>query len=184
MAKVCTKCKEVKLIGEFFQNKKTGYWQSWCKECLAESARKTRVKHPERHRAANRKARLNNLEEAKLRDRKNHHKNKEKRNAYAREYKKANRFKFSLLHSRASARRKGHTPCTATVRELETAFTGRCAICGITESECNRKLHMDHDHETGDLRGFLCNNCNLLIGYAKDSVKNLQLAITYLEERK
>jgi hypothetical protein len=33
---------------------------------------------------------------------------------------------------------------------------GRCAICGIRPG----RLVTDHDHETGLVRGFLCNTCN------------------------
>ena len=50
-----------------------------------------------------------------------------------------------------------------------------CQICGIETF-----THVDHDHETGALRGYLCNDCNLLLGRAKDDVSILQKAIDYL----
>ena len=34
---------------------------------------------------------------------------------------------------------------------------GKCAIC--RKSKSLEKLELDHDHETGRLRGFLCKNC-------------------------
>ena len=38
-----------------------------------------------------------------------------------------------------------------------------CAICGsLTE-----KLVLDHDHSTGQVRGFICSRCNIKIGYVE-----------------
>lgn len=37
----------------------------------------------------------------------------------------------------------------------------KCAICDKHESRCAKGLHIDHDHETGKIRGLLCANCNL-----------------------
>jgi|SRR3989304_6762326 len=39
---------------------------------------------------------------------------------------------------------------------------GLCAICNGLPGE--RKLHVDHDHETGKLRGLLCTKCNTFLG--------------------
>lgn len=41
-------------------------------------------------------------------------------------------------------------------------------------------LCLDHDHETGRLRGWLCRQCNTGLGYFKDSVDFLHSAISYL----
>ena len=35
---------------------------------------------------------------------------------------------------------------------------GGCAICGATPK--TRRLHVDHDHRTGQVRGLLCHRCN------------------------
>lgn len=61
------------------------------------------------------------------------------------------------------------------------AQKGCCAICGIHQSETKHKLHVDHCHETGTVRGLLCKNCNLALGNFKDSITNLSSAISYLE---
>ena len=57
---------------------------------------------------------------------------------------------------------------------------GRCAIC-----ECQprtRRLAVDHDHVTGEVRGLLCTRCNhKLLGAARESVAILHRAAWYLE---
>ncbi len=54
---------------------------------------------------------------------------------------------------------------------------GGCAICGQPQE---RRLHVDHDHKTGRIRGLLCGSCNRAIGLLKESVASLASAIGYL----
>jgi hypothetical protein len=58
----------------------------------------------------------------------------------------------------------------------------RCQICGDSPAprKCSR-LHVDHCHSTGRVRGLLCASCNGLIKIAKDSKFRLIKAIEYLE---
>jgi hypothetical protein len=35
---------------------------------------------------------------------------------------------------------------------------GHCALCPATPK--TRRLHVDHDHKTGAVRGLLCHRCN------------------------
>jgi hypothetical protein len=56
-----------------------------------------------------------------------------------------------------------------------------CAICRSPE-EPNRVFSVDHDHLTGNLRGLLCNTCNLALGLFKDNPEFLKAAAKYLEE--
>ena len=44
-----------------------------------------------------------------------------------------------------------------------------------------KKLVVDHDHETGKVRGLLCDNCNLALGLLKDSVGTLERMIKYVQ---
>ncbi len=57
----------------------------------------------------------------------------------------------------------------------------RCAICRSfnVKGKANQ-FHVDHSHKTNKIRGLLCNNCNALIGYAKDDPKILISSILYL----
>ena len=57
----------------------------------------------------------------------------------------------------------------------------KCAICGIHEENVTKSLAIDHDHTTGLVRGYLCNNCNRGIGLLKDDPNVLRNAIEYLE---
>ena len=56
-----------------------------------------------------------------------------------------------------------------------------CKICGTHEEDLTRGLFVDHCHETGKIRGLLCNDCNTLLGRAKDDIDILKRSIKYLE---
>ena len=56
----------------------------------------------------------------------------------------------------------------------------KCKICGIIP-EIN--LSIDHNHDTGEIRGLLCVDCNLGIGNLK-TIDNLKKAIRYLKDGK
>ncbi|MCP4264318.1 MAG: hypothetical protein GY777_01860 [Candidatus Brocadiaceae bacterium] len=53
-----------------------------------------------------------------------------------------------------------------------------CKIC----DEYMYKKCIDHDHATGKVRGMICQNCNVLLGHAKDDIDILQKCIKYLNE--
>lgn len=46
----------------------------------------------------------------------------------------------------------------AQYKEMFDAQDGRCAICG--RKPVRRRLAVDHDHNTGKVRGLLCYTCN------------------------
>lgn len=53
-----------------------------------------------------------------------------------------------------------------------------CKIC----KELSDNLVVDHDHKTGTVRGLLCSNCNLAVGYIRDNPWWPAKAIAYLEK--
>lgn len=55
-----------------------------------------------------------------------------------------------------------------------------CSICKNKAPEGER-LHIDHDHETGEVRGLLCMQCNTLLGKAYDNPEVLCAAASYIE---
>jgi formate dehydrogenase maturation protein FdhE len=63
------------------------------------------------------------------------------------------------------------------VSELLEEQDGLCAICyGVVPAS-----HIDHDHQTGQLRGLLCNSCNRGLGYFHDDPEALRAAADYIE---
>jgi len=57
----------------------------------------------------------------------------------------------------------------------------KCKICGIPQKELDKNLCVDHDHETGEIRGLLCRCCNSGLGHFRDNTQTLQNAIEYLK---
>jgi hypothetical protein len=68
--------------------------------------------------------------------------------------------------------------------ELFNKQGGLCACCGQSHELFKRRLHVDHDHTTGQVRGLLCTECNPGLGYFQDSIERLEMAITYLRKFK
>ncbi len=58
---------------------------------------------------------------------------------------------------------------------------GKCGICGTHQSGEKRALDVDHDHDTGKVRGLLCNACNKAIGLLNEDISILERAAEYLE---
>jgi hypothetical protein len=63
--------------------------------------------------------------------------------------------------------------------ELLASQQGRCKICRIEEN--GRTWHVDHCHESGVVRGILCDKCNRGLGHFNDSAEVLRRAADYLE---
>lgn len=65
---------------------------------------------------------------------------------------------------------------------MEEAQGGVCKICHKPPSY--GYLHVDHDHNTGEVRGLLCRSCNLGLGMFKDCALKLYHAMQYLTKGK
>ena len=81
--------------------------------------------------------------------------------------------------------KKRYNITVADYNELLCQQKGCCAICGQKETSKNKwglcQLAVDHDHNTGKVRGLLCTKCNLILGLAKDNIDILFKAINYLK---
>lgn len=60
------------------------------------------------------------------------------------------------------------------LKDLKTTTT-ECVICGSEEP-----LVVDHDHNSGAIRGMLCNHCNRGLGHFRDDPTLLEFAAQYL----
>ena len=76
---------------------------------------------------------------------------------------------------------------------LVKAQRSKCAACGRVKlpwesghgvAGAHQFLVVDHDHDTGHVRGMLCTSCNLALGFADDSIKRLEQLRTYLLKHK
>ena len=86
--------------------------------------------------------------------------------------------------SRKSELREGHLKRKfgITLDDFEAmleAQGGGCAICGRSAPE-GTSLHVDHDHETGVVRGLLCFTCNGALGMFTEDEEHLARAADYV----
>lgn len=75
---------------------------------------------------------------------------------------------------RSLAKQFGHAPLSVTPDEFKDWFESRpsqCEICGAPKP-AERKLCCDHDHQTGRLRGTLCQKCNAQLGVIEKFIDN------------
>jgi len=103
--------------------------------------------------------------------------NSERLNEYRREYRKR--------PDRKRADRDGHLrrKFGIGVDDYERMLGeqgGGCGICGEPPPETG-SLHVDHDHESGNVRGLLCVKCNNAIGALQESFDIFQRATDYLD---
>lgn len=70
-----------------------------------------------------------------------------------------------------------------TPEEYDNIFNSQNGLCAICSKKCTtgKMLAVDHDHDTGKVRGLLCSRCNMGIGLLRDSIDILRSAINYLE---
>lgn len=54
-----------------------------------------------------------------------------------------------------------------------------CQNCG----RLSKRMHVDHDHKTGVVRGVLCHGCNASLGFAGDNSAILRNLATYIDTK-
>lgn len=169
ITRICSgPCAQEKPLEAFsWRNRADGERQTRCKACFAE---------------ANRQSRARNLEKTRARDRAYHdanraHRNAERRRRYEAEDPAARRVKRAAATFGITIEQ---------YNEMLIRQDGVCAICRSEETRTRagtiRALCVDHDHETGAVRGLLCGLCNCLLGYAQDDRTRLLAAVNYLKE--
>ena len=161
-SKICTKCGKEKPLAAFYLTRNSPC--SSCKTCMKAATRAYRI--------ANR-ARVVDYR------RQHYHKNREAILACRREGKPQI---LSQCHNWKLAGKSGIR--IATYNEMLFSQDGRCAICGQPETAVQhgkiKALAVDHKHKTGQIRGLLCQRCNMLLGFAGDNTKILEAVVVYL----
>jgi hypothetical protein len=69
-----------------------------------------------------------------------------------------------------------------TQQDIDETTTKQNNCCAICKEE--KRLVVDHDHNTGEFRGMLCYACNTALGKFRDNIEYLHSAIKYLEQTK
>lgn len=66
--------------------------------------------------------------------------------------------------------------------QLSEMFESQGGVCAICGKACDvlASLYVDHCHETGDVRGLLCQRCNTALGLLRDDIGVLARAFQYL----
>ena len=86
------------------------------------------------------------------------------------------------VNLRNNLRQYGVTPEWYATKLVEQG--NRCAICGRTPPPGGRKsasrLHVDHCHDSGQVRDLLCNRCNPGLGHFLNDPALLEAAAAYL----
>lgn len=78
--------------------------------------------------------------------------------------------------------RAGYGITPATYAEMLAEQSGVCKVCGGVSND-GKRLSVDHCHETGKVRGLLCNRRNSALGQTGDNVYRLLQLIDYLLDR-
>lgn len=83
-----------------------------------------------------------------------------------------NRIKNIVWRANSHARSRSYAGISATPEDLLSLWNSQnnsCAACGRSLSFATGKgCNLDHDHDTGLVRGFVCRKCNLAEGLLKD----------------
>ena len=101
----------------------------------------------------------------------------EKHRARAVAYRVAHPERHHTAQKNSRRRSYGLEPC-----DYATAIAARGPNCPICEKPSPPVI--DHDHETGFVRGFPCNNCNAGLGFAQDDPEILEAMARYLRAAK
>ncbi len=162
--KRCKHCGELKPFDDFYRDKKA---RDGCRpECKACNLARRAAKY-----AANPQPYIDRVKRWQRA-------NADRLNAYRREYRQ--RPERKAADREYHLRRKYGVGLTE-YEALLDAQGGVCRICGEPRPEV-RTLHVDHDHDTGAIRGLLCFRCNNAIGDLRDDYDLVRKLADYLDQ--
>ncbi len=159
--KICTICQK-SLSLEFFYTdlSKKDKKGSKCKECAKAASRQNKPRDPEHSKKRRKEWELKNKELMSSYQIKYRANNIEKTREYQRLYKR----------KKQQAHRLDKYGITQELYEfLKQRQNNSCGICGRTFQE-KVSPQIDHCHKTGKVRGLLCWNCNIRLGYLENEI--------------
>lgn len=99
----------------------------------------------------------------------------------SKEFKEKNPFRNSEANHKSHLK-KTYGLTIEQYNELKEKQNHSCFVCGRHESELERRLAVDHNHKTREIRGLLCNYCNhRIVGKHTDGDLLRQIA-DYIEQ--
>jgi len=71
-----------------------------------------------------------------------------------------------------------------TIADFDRMLASQGGVCAVCSGPPNGRgaYHVDHDHDTGKIRGLLCHSCNIALGLVRDSQDHLAKLMAYLRE--
>ncbi|MEK6881646.1 MAG: endonuclease VII domain-containing protein [Nanoarchaeota archaeon] len=105
----------------------------------------------------------------------------------SKKYRQNNKEKYNTEYYRKRDLKKKYGIDIIKYNEISKKQKNVCAICVNSEKDKDyktkiiRQLAVDHNHETGKVRGLLCSKCNKALGLFKDNIEILEKAIKYLK---
>lgn len=177
LTKVCNKCGIEKSLDQFHKNKnyRLGV-TAQCKICRSADIKRWKEANPEKVQAIN--ARYRKTDKCKAMWKRQHAKYRDKRIAYCRKWYAEHPEKNAQYNFKNSLKKFG-----LTLQDYEALVARQgnvCAICRQPEANGHR-LHIDHCHNTGVVRGLLCEKHNLMVGLSNDQPEILLAAAEYLK---
>jgi len=160
----CNGCDAAKPLRDFGKNKYGPNGLQWlCRNCINTASRAKHAANPEIGRAADKRWQAKHPEQVR---------------ANVARWQQANPTK--VKHNSRNGHLKHKFGITVEIYEqLLEDQNGECAICHNPPRA--KRLSVDHDHATGQIRGLLCDFCNVGIARLQDNIEILQAAISYLE---
>jgi hypothetical protein len=166
--KTCSRCGEKKTEQDFY-SRANGRLTSWCRPCHIKATAEYRARDPERWKKYQKEYRSKQPRERLV--------------GYSLAYKRRYPERVRDQWYRAE-----YGIGLAEYEALFSAQLGLCAACQepppTTGTATQRKLNVDHNHKTGEIRGLLCSHCNRILGFADDEASVLLALVAYLDRRR
>jgi hypothetical protein len=140
-----------------------------------------KINNPEKNKERGRRYYSNNKEKRKKQARDSYLKHIEKRVEKNNQWRNNNRDKIKS-YSRINGLKNKFNITLDQYNEIFNKQNGCCMICEKPQSEFPKALCVDHNHQTGKIRGLLCDKCNKGIGFLNDDINILLNAIQYLKD--